>query len=240
MSTYREVIYMCLDSLKLSSDESYYTEEHILYLIKAYRNALLAQKYKDIKKNIPESNYQTICLNLSRVDSSNCAEETLLKSTETIPNLLELGIPIISPIKNTISSTLTLVNAERFKYVGYNKWLQSIIYATIGSDNHLYLKSSNPQFLHLEKLKLKGIFEDAVKASDLSCDLENMDCDILDRELPLEEDLLSTLIQSIVQYLSTGIYKPEDTINDGNDNLASLASFIRQNMKSNFQKQIDG
>ena len=31
--TYREIVYIILDNLKLASDDSYITEEHILFLI---------------------------------------------------------------------------------------------------------------------------------------------------------------------------------------------------------------
>ena len=67
MSKYRELVYMVLDELKLSSDDSYFTEDHIIFLLGKYRTLLLKQRYSDIKKPIPESNYQTICLNLVRV-----------------------------------------------------------------------------------------------------------------------------------------------------------------------------
>jgi len=62
--TYKEIIYMCLDELHLTSDDSLFNEDHILFLINKYRAFLLKQRYSDIKRQIPESNYQTICLDL--------------------------------------------------------------------------------------------------------------------------------------------------------------------------------
>ena len=35
MSTYRELTYMVLDQLKLASDDSYYTEDHVKFLLSA-------------------------------------------------------------------------------------------------------------------------------------------------------------------------------------------------------------
>lgn len=64
MSTYREVIYMVSDEIKASSDDAYFTEEHIMFLLKTYRAFILKQRYADVKKQIPESNYQTICIDL--------------------------------------------------------------------------------------------------------------------------------------------------------------------------------
>ena len=55
--TYREIVYACLDILKLTSDDSLYTEDHIIFLANKARTLLLKQRYSDIKKRIPESNY---------------------------------------------------------------------------------------------------------------------------------------------------------------------------------------
>lgn len=41
MKTWREIIYMILDLLKQSSDDSYYTEEHVLFLASKMRSAIL-------------------------------------------------------------------------------------------------------------------------------------------------------------------------------------------------------
>ena len=67
MATYREVTFMILDKLKSNTDDRYFEEDHIVFLINEYRAFLLKQRYSDIKKQIPESNYQTICLDLVEV-----------------------------------------------------------------------------------------------------------------------------------------------------------------------------
>ena len=65
--TWREIIYMCSDELKLSSDDSFYTNDHLIFLLVKYRSFLLKQRYSDIKKQIPDSDYQSICLDLIEV-----------------------------------------------------------------------------------------------------------------------------------------------------------------------------
>ena len=47
--TYKEIVYMCLDTLKITSDDSIFNEDHILFLINRYRSILLQQKYADIR-----------------------------------------------------------------------------------------------------------------------------------------------------------------------------------------------
>ena len=69
--TYREIIYMCLDALKITSDDAIFNEDHILFLVNKYRNLLLQQKYSDIRNTVLESNYQTLCLNLEIDNTKN-------------------------------------------------------------------------------------------------------------------------------------------------------------------------
>lgn len=240
--TYREIVYMCLDQLKLVSDDSTYTEDHIIFLASKIRGMLLKQQYKDVKKEIPESNFQTLCLELIPVPAISgepCEGGTYLRSKEKIPHLMSIVTPRVYA-EDYYQGNITFVSRERMRYVGYNKWLPNIIYASIGPDNYLYFKSFNPQYLYLENAKLTGVFEDPEKAAELDCNKGEDACDVLDMTFPLEEALVPQLIQLIVQNLSGSIYKPKDSINDAADNLADLASFLRNNVKSNLQKQIEG
>lgn len=126
------------------------------------------------------------------------------------------------------------------RYVGHNKWLKNIIYASLGPDQYLYFKSSNPQYMYLEKVRMTGIFEDAESAAKLQCGNEGEEaCDVLDTPFPLEEGLVTSLIEMAVKFLSGSIYKPKDTTNSASDDLSEIASFLRQNLKSPMQKQIE-
>ena len=240
--TYREVIYSILDLLKQSSDDSFYTEEHVLFLVSKIRAAILKQSYANIKRDIPESNYQTICLDLMEVPAiagEPCEGGSYLKSVQKIPTTLPIGNTKLYPI-NYYQGGITYVSRERMKYVGYNKWLQNIIYASLGPDQYIYLKSSNPQYLYLKQIKMTGIFEDTTAALELQCVKEGDSCDELDAQFPLEEGLVPTLIEMALKFLSGSIYKPEDPINNASDDLSELATFLRQNMKSKLQQQIEG
>ena len=232
---------MCSDQLKLSSDDTFFTNDHILYLLKKYRGLFLSQKYKDVRKEIPESNYQTICLSLVQVpalDGEPCEDGMLLRTQDKIPSLMTIGTTSVYPVDYYIGD-ITLVSKERMKYVGHNRWLQNIIYCSIAPDGYLYIKSSNPQFLYLENIRMTGIFEDIDEVEKLSCDSE-ASCDILDRTFPIEEALIPQLIEAVVKFMTSGLYKPEDTENNAKDDLSTMMTFIRNHMKSNLQKQIEG
>lgn len=232
MSTYRELVYMVLDELKLISDDSHFQEEHVIFLLDKYRSFILKQRYSDIRKEIPESNYQTICLDLEQVnaiDGQPCTGVDYLRSIQEIPNMMSVG-------KQKISSTdyfqgnFSYTNNERFKYVGNNKYLKNQIYGTIAPDSHLYIKSNNPQVYYLEKVKVTGIFEDASKAAELECDGGTNACDVMDKDFPLEESLIPPVIELIVKELGGQKYQAEDTANNANDDLSDLASYIRNQM----------
>lgn len=228
MSTYKELVYMCLDELKLYSDDALYTEEHIMFLLEKYRTFLIKQRYSDVKKQIPESNYQTICLDLIEVPAISgepCEGGSYLRSKEKIPFLMKIGNPRVYPI-DYYHGEITYVSRDRMRYVGYNKYLQNIIYASLGPDNYLYFKSFNPQFLYLEKIRMTGIFEDTLAASELQCPDKNGNivCDVLDREFPIENALIPPLIQLVVEELTKAEYKPEDKENNSDDDLSEVVS----------------
>lgn len=240
--TYREIVYQVLDLLKLSSDDSYYSEEHIIFLVSKIRSAILKQTYANIKKEIPESNYQTICLDLEQVDGidGTPCDETYLKSIQKIPTTLSVGNTSLYPM-DFYQGEITYVSRERMRYVGHNKWLQNIIYASLGPNQYLYLKSNNPQAMYLSKVAMTGIFENTEEAAELSCEDEKGEtpCDILDKDFPLEEGLVTTLIQMAAQFLTGASYRPKDSANDAADDLSELATFLRQNLKNKLQKQIE-
>lgn len=228
MSTYKELTYMVLDELKLYSDDTLYTEEHVMFLLGKYRTFLLKQRYSDVRKQIPESNYQTICLDLIEVPAISggpCEGGYYLRSKEKIPFLMKIGNPMVYPV-DYYQGEITYVSRERMIYVGYNKYLKNIIYASIGPDNYLYFKSFNPQYLYLEKARMTGIFEDPQAASELQCPNENGDtvCDVLDREFPIENALIPPLIQLVVEELTKAEYKPEDKENNSDDDLSEVVS----------------
>ena len=241
MSTYREIVYLILDELKLASDDSFIQPEHVIFLLDKYRGMLLYQKYENKKKEIPESNYQTICLDLELVsayDGDSCAGRGYLKSVQEIPNMMTLSNPKVSTM-NYFMGNINYVNRERFKYVGNNQYLQNMIYASLAPDEHLYLKSNNPQAYYLKKIKLTGVFEDSAKAEELACDKDSEDtnkCDILDKSYPLEEDLIPQAIQLIVKELAGVIYKPADKTNDANDDLSRLATYLARNLKKGWER----
>ena len=229
MAKYKEIVSMVLDMLKVTSDDSIYTEGHIIFLAGRYRSFLLKQRYStDLKKQIPESNYQTLCLELEKteaIDGLPCEGGYYLRTTKEVPAMMPFGVTRLYSSGSYYKGEMAFVSKDRFKYTGYNKWLQNIIYACLDPSGRIYINSSNPQFLYLEKATLTGIFENAEEASDLECDNEGNQemCDILDREFPLEDALVAPLIELVSRELSPSIAAPEDKQNNADDGLSGVS-----------------
>lgn len=222
MATYRELIYIILDEMKLASDDSYITEDHVLFLLSKFRSFVLKQQYENKNRIIPESNYQELCINLEEVPAipeDSCEGGVYLKSTEKLPNTIIGSIRVTNA--DNLSNTITYVSKERMPYVGNNKWLQNIIYATRGTDNYLYLKSKNPQYLYLEKVKVFGIFEDTNKTFELLCSKKDF-CDPWDLTFPLEDGLIPMVIEMVLKELVIVNTRPEDKDNDSNDGVEEI------------------
>ena len=227
---------MALDELKLISNDATYTPEHLIFLADKMRALLLDRRYRDARKGeVSRSNYQEICLDLVEVPAipgTTCYGE-YLRSTEKVPSLMNIGIKHIYPVDYFNSEHISYIPLERMPYVGYNKLLSNMIYVTKGPDDYLYLKSSNPQFLYLKKLKIDAVFQNSQEATKLSCGNSiDSNCDILDSEFPLEDTLISVLVQLMVQELSGARYLPTDKQNNASDDMSGMMRLNPKTTKS--------
>lgn len=245
----KELVYMILDECKLSSsDDLYLTEDHVIFLIKRYRSFLIKKEQEREKSTTDvasEFEYQQICLDLERVnaiDGLNCEGGFYLRSTKPIPKILEGTVPRVYPIDFYGNVNISYVSRERMRFVGTNNFLKSIIYASTGPDLHLYIKGNDPQFSYLKHIRMNAIFEDFDEAASLLCDSEGEDtsCDPLEAEFPIRDYLVPTLIEMAVKELLGAAYRPADKANNADDDIADMIAFMRRNMKSGLQRQIEG
>ena len=229
----KEIVYSILDLCKASgSDDSYVTEELVLFLCKKYRAFLLKkeeEKNKYATDIASEFEYQQICIDLEKIaalDGSACTGGYYLKSTKPIPKILEGTTPKIYATDYFQGTNISLVPKEKMRYIGNNKYLQNMIYASIGTDFHLYVNSANPQFYYLKKLRMSAIFEDPEEAAKLTCpsdgSTEDTTCDPFEMEFPIREYLVPMLIELVVKQISGTAYRPEDTKNNASDDLSKV------------------
>lgn len=205
------MVYMVLDQLKAMSDDFYYTEDHILFLLDKYRAFLLKQKYRTPKSVILNSNFMTIEVAASP------------KGNFDIPgvSILEIATPRIQN-----DPSWNYCSPERFPFVGNNKFLKSIKYFTI--DQGVFktkIIKENPDELFMIPLNLKAVFESPTSV------YKYLEKDPIDEIFPLEEALISPLLEIVSKDLSQNQYKPEDKVNNATDDFGKIGMVATQNEK---------
>lgn len=234
---------MCMDEVKLHSDDSFYTEDHLVFLLNKYRSFVLKKELEKENKQLSSTNGQTICLDLIEIrDENNPCGELMLRTEQKIPNLVNDCKVSLYPVNYFEGDHIIYTTMERMRYTTYNKWTKNLIYAAKGPDDYLYIKSSNPQYLYLEKLRMKAIFEDFESAAQYACDEdgEKLQCDILDMKFPIENALVPIVVEMVMKELLGASYRPKDSLNNANDDLSDIIAWARRNMKTAVQKQIEG
>lgn len=228
----KEIVYYILDAVKAISDDTIITEEEVLFLLKKYRSFLVKkeqEKEKSTTDTASEFEYQEICLDLEKspaMDGTPCTGGYYLRTTKKIPKVLEGTMPRVYPMDFYQGIYVTFVPRDRMRYVGTNKYLQNIIWISLGPDLHLYLYSNNPQFLYLKKLRMTAIFEDFDEATDLLCDCNCNDtsCDVLDAVFPIRDYLVPTLIELCEKEILGVAYRPKEHENDAKDNIPDIVN----------------
>src|SRR5574344_546764 len=198
---YKDVVYMISDELKLSSDDADYNENHILTLMDRYRSFLLKQKYADIKKDIPLQNYQLIRVGLP-VSTTN----TVFQSNELIPKIMSIGNTRVYN-DSYYDENFIFTTKDRMKWVGYQQFTPNFIFCSIAPNHKLSVLCKNNTLLTnllptndpKKIIYIYAIFEESIDANDTK--YGTADIDILDKEFPLEESLISPLTQMVVKEL---------------------------------------
>lgn len=226
MATFGEIVYSVLDLLKERSDDAFYTEDHILFLMTRMRAILLERKYRRTRNSsfveMSEENKQQVCLALEPATNvANGCGEDWLQSTAKLPELLPEFPAVACTAFDLLDTNIAFIPEERMRYVGYNKWLHNIAYAAKSRSGYLFVKAFNPEFRYLQRLGITGVFADPVAATKLSHEAcENGgQCDVMEQKFPLEEGLVPSCIELILQELLGSKYMPEDKENNAKDDL---------------------
>jgi hypothetical protein len=234
---------MVLDFLKISSDDAYYTPDHVVFLLNKFRAYVLKNKYDKGTETPSDTNYQTIKVNfeeIDRIEGVDCSGK-YLRSMGEVPDSLDVGVPQFAG-SDLFEDGISMVTPIRFKSVGFNRWMKNITYVTM-QGGKVYVKSCNPLAYYLEEGTYRDIFADPLEAAAESGDYPVSEdgslCEPMEVEFPLEDGLLPLVMQYVVKELSGGLYKPKDSENNANDDLSELANFIRTYVKSPLRQQIE-
>lgn len=218
------MIYMVRDLLKLSSDDSYITSQHILFMLEKFRAYVLKSKYEDDEASVPDTNKSEITVELELVsDNLGYSGIPLLRSKEPLPSDMIFDYITVRTNKLTGNPNIVYVPFSRFSYVGNNKYLKNIIYWTIDDDDYILVKSCNPLFEYLREFKIEGVFESPMKVAERECSCKGLEVNYDDVDFCLEDDLVQLVVQYVMNTFQNSIYKPQDEDNNTNDDLAGTA-----------------
>lgn len=236
MSTFRELISMVIDELSLTSDDARFTEHHIAYMLSKYRSTIIAKRYEKDPTPPGAENYSELCIPVESFSPKRCSSGKYLKSTMPIPGFISNGNLTARLGNNPFADNVEVVPFSRFDSSGSGKFGGGKAYASIGGDMHLYVKSSS-DLSYVDKVYVRGIVSDAYKIKDFICKDSASDdgniCDEYDIRMPIEDSLISTLIDAVIQHFMRVIDMPMDTENNAADDnsLATVKAAIDRNKR---------
>jgi hypothetical protein len=109
------------------------------------------------------------------------------------------------------------VQPERFFYCGNSFELPNVVYATLGQDYKLYIKSANPAHKIMENMRIWGVFENPETAWIASVDYDvtiDFDKNIY---YPIDADMWVMIKEVILKQLITSLQIPEDKVNNADE-----------------------
>lgn len=176
---------------------------------------------------------------------------SIYKSVNKLPDILDitdLWQYTFASNDGMRSENLNFINPQRFKNVGYNKWLKSQVYLTIDLDNYMYAKSpSNSSVYEYESLigedspqqyqltaedGLSQLISEYSSESYVYCDtiLDNPiegyrfngdnTLDVLDFIFPCEESLIQPIINLCLKEVAEINGITRDVNNNATDDLS--------------------
>ena len=209
------------EALQVNSIESSFSYEYYTDLINEQRSLWLRNEYNK-NRSIDPYVIQTLpCLNLEQVNPIQCCVEVpdgckVLRSVEKIPNTIELfytkGINTVGPA-DIMKPRFALIDYSRVPYVGHGRTTKNAIYAFL-YDNYLYVTSRDVSYLMLNKITIRGIFEDPTSLGDfINCETTGT-CWSPEDPYPINQWMWAYIKPYILQQLvSKGMYTKDDANN---------------------------
>lgn len=221
MTTLKHIVYDLRELILAYSDDSNVTNEWLEYQVKIARALLLEQKYSSRQNVIPNKIRQTFKMELEVADGNEFASglSTILRTKNKIQYPLE-PFNLKNNIRVNTSSYddvyFSFISNERFPYVGRSKWVQNIVYYTIGTDFRLYFTSSNDKVKMMENIKISMCCSDPEEAWADSVDYDPL-VEFSDTEYPLEDNMVTLVTDLIFKKIMLTHQSKEDKRNDDTD-----------------------
>lgn len=221
MYTKNHYIYDIIERLNSFSDDTELSVEHISFLIDETRALVIKQSYQGIGTSIPRVIKQQIntTLTLDQENEFNTLDK-ILCTEDALPTLIESSIiNKYLTVDNGSYKNLKFIRVpnERFPYVGNNKYLQNIVYYTLGVNNKLYFTGASSVYKLIEEARVFGVFLDPEDAWKLGPDYDSS-TKFNDTIYPIDADMWVKISDILIKLLIPKLQAPEDKINNADDN----------------------
>lgn len=228
MLTLRDLHSQLDEILNVNNSDSIFDKLYYTDLINEQRSLFIRNEYNKKREIDPNVQQELPCLDLELVDPHNCCVEVpfgckILRTVQQIPNTIEFhhskGITSVGPVIIT-AKRFSLIDYKRVPYIGMGRTTSKTIYAFL-YDNYIYVISKDPSVNLLEKINVRGIFEDPTALSEFTDCSNNTSCWSEDSSYPLNQWMWAYMKPQIIQSLLQKRQMPVDDNNNNDDDLGN-------------------
>ena len=231
-----EIIYAIREKLKEYTDDTRYTDDYIMYLVRINRAVLIRREYSNLQRTVDSEVLQTFCMNTEEVNESLCPECStyynndnqcsIIRTIEQVPFTIELHNKNMihrvvvfdenNPSNTQIGRPVNYISAERAVYAGSGDFEFNQIFAFLLPDGHMYLKSRTGIHRTIDKIGITAALENPDDASIFpDCYTGKTSCfNILEDRYPVKAWMESIIISEIVSELVNLKKLPADEVNN--------------------------
>lgn len=222
-----EIIYAIKEAIKEYTDDTKYTDDYLVYLVRLKRGFFLRREYNVAQRIVDQEISQTICMPLNLVEDTECPEcwfDTddceVVRTIDPLPNTLELTnknlILRVAPI-GVMKRKFDLVSREKAVYAGEGNYEKNTIFAFYHSNGHIYLKSKTDFYKSMDAISVTAVFDNPMDAEKFKCGGDTACWDSTIDSYPIKEWMTDLIIKEIIRDIILTKSIPEDETNNAND-----------------------
>lgn len=228
MLTLRDLHSQLDEALNINSTESSLSHEYYTDLINQQRSLWIRNEYNK-NRSIDPNVQQEFCVDVELVDPTICCINVpktckVLRTKVPIPNAIEFanskGITSVGPVFITLPR-FSIVDYTRVPYVGNGRTGRLNTYAFLYG-TYIYIISQKPELYLLEKVTIRGIFENPTELGEFTNCETNQKCWTLDSLYPLNDWMWVYMKAQILGELGQKQMIPSDEANNEKDDKTEL------------------
>ena len=209
------------EALRINSDDSEVDRRLITRLIAEQRALWIRNEYNK-NRSISEDVTQDLgCIAMELKDAADCCSDIVEAGCKVLRTAVDLPKPIEYHnssgftrvgATNTIKAPISLIPYQRVPFAGNGRFNQGRIFAFY-LNNRMYLYSKTEDFMQIEYLNIRGVFEDPTAAGSFrTC--SDLVCWTPDSEYPINDWMWTYMKEQIIQQLLRQESIPMDEDND--------------------------